>query len=214
MKHPNVKCGFSILDGIAGALNACGSALVFSHDICVSGFGKIVKLAKKTSRVSDLFRPQKRVMKPQEESTQPLREFSKNGYRLSEPYQSTSEEGHQEIPKRAEPAQRMFVRSSQQEIKAEGALPRELTREVKETITSEIPKSLDKAAGEAPGVISSKMKKTLEPSRSLSITLDAKRLEKMVKPQLLTLCKKLNIYCNYTDTKAQLIAKILKSQGQ
>ena len=56
---------------------------------------------------------------------------------------------------------------------------------------------------------------TTEPeiiSPPLKVTFSKEKLKKMVKPQLLSLCKDLNIECDYTDTKDQIIEKILDLQ--
>jgi len=61
-----------------------------------------------------------------------------------------------------------------------------------------------------PEIPSSKTKTSTGSSQLLKVTVSKERLKRMVKPQLISLCKRLNIECDYTDTKDQIIAKILE----
>jgi HEAT repeat protein len=59
--------------------------------------------------------------------------------------------------------------------------------------------------------ISSKKTNAVKPSRTPKTKFNKGQLKKMVKPQLLSLCKDLNVECDYTDTKDQIITKMLES---
>jgi hypothetical protein len=108
--------------------------------------------------------------------------------------------------------------------KTPGATKKLFKAKQKEVFPRESPMEPEAAAGvrvheppakkAEPRTISSKMKKISEPSRSVNIKrISAENLKRMVKPQLISLCNNLNIECNYTDTKTQIIAKILERKG-
>jgi tetratricopeptide (TPR) repeat protein len=85
----------------------------------------------------------------------------------------------------------------------------ELPMEVEETIETPLPPV--KTA--EPRTAHLKTIEVSESSEPVDIKhIDEENLKKMVKPQLISLCKNLNIECDYTETKTQIIAKILEQQ--
>ena len=107
-----------------------------------------------------------------------------------------------EVTKKASDATRKVLGLPQQDTPAREAMNQKTVKKRAKKRPQESVVTKEATNEEGKGEFSTENKKLL----------NAENLEKMVKPQLLSLCKDLNIECNYTDTKDQIIAKILESK--
>lgn len=87
---------------------------------------------------------------------------------------------------------------------------RELAVEQEETVGRGVAESTSHATKRKRA--SRKTKKVSKPSTPQKMVLSGGKLKRMVKPQLLSLCRDLNIKCDISETKQQIIAKIRKRQ--
>jgi hypothetical protein len=178
-----------ILNGVASTLNAFGRAVVFSYDVCASGVGNVCDVAKKTpdamGKVCDVARKTPDAMG-----------------KVCDVAKKTPDAMEKlcDVVKKAPDVTKKLFGLQQQGKPARGAPSQN---------------SVKTKARETPQESAVKKEETIEEEEGDSPRLNTKlisdeKLKKMVKPQLISLCKNLNIECDYTDTKDQIIAKILE----
>ncbi len=166
-----------ILNGVAGTLNVCGKAMVFSYDVCASGAEKVWDVAKKVPNA-----------------------MGKLGDLASKTPDAMGKVS--DVTKKASDATRKVLGLQQRDKPArEATNQKKMKKQAKKAPQESVVKGEETIGEEEGGSAKAKEKPT-----------SVENLKQMVKPQLLSLCKNLNIECDYTDTKDQIIAKILESQ--
>jgi len=141
------------------------------------------------------------------------RQLTEATERVRERFQETSvsdtpAEVMQAISQRTEPVSESSHLPSQETEEEEAAEEEGPLQELQKEIEIPIDTVEEKVILE---IVSAKIREKSKSSKPQNLKLySEERLKKMIRPQLLSLCKSLNIECDYTDTKAQIISRILE----
>ena len=225
-----------VLGFVAKVLNEAGGAVVDAYDLGSTAVNKTSSTLKKapvlTEKAKGIITSGLEAIKPTKTKKVVLQE--KEPIKESEAFEEYKIKEKEEKPKKEKETAKEHKHKIKEKKKKETNKEAKAAKEqdkVKEDKTKDLPETSVKAevvrGGEPsepepistpvettePEIISSKTTDVAKPSRPLKLTFSKERLKKMVKPQLISLCKDLNIECDYTDTKDQIIAKILNHQG-